>query len=156
MKTDVQKGLSKHGAVLINVTSAGYLTVFDCRKICFLGEEDFCKGRGVRRAALKSWKTEFTAGLREALLELETKGFLTATAYRIKEQLRWIRHAESKGLNGEPLVFSEEPLKPIGKALEIFKKHIIVIGRRWKSGHTNARLEGLNGLFQAARARARG
>jgi len=24
------------------------------------------------------------------------------------------------------------------------------------SGHTNARLEGLNGLFQAARARARG
>ncbi|MBW1995768.1 MAG: transposase, partial [Deltaproteobacteria bacterium] len=27
---------------------------------------------------------------------------------------------------------------------------------RWNSGHTNARLEGLNNLFQAARARARG
>jgi hypothetical protein len=27
---------------------------------------------------------------------------------------------------------------------------------RWTSTYTNARLEGLNGLFQAARARARG
>ncbi|MBT8763244.1 hypothetical protein KFV02_04785 [Desulfohalobiaceae bacterium Ax17] len=53
MKTAVQKGLSKHGAVLINVTSAGYLTVFDCKKICFLGEEDFCKGRGVRRGCIR-------------------------------------------------------------------------------------------------------
>jgi transposase len=28
--------------------------------------------------------------------------------------------------------------------------------QRWTSSHSNARLEGLNGLFQAARARARG
>jgi len=28
--------------------------------------------------------------------------------------------------------------------------------QRWRSSHSNARLEGLNGLFQAARARARG
>ncbi|WP_459866329.1 transposase [Endothiovibrio diazotrophicus] len=28
--------------------------------------------------------------------------------------------------------------------------------RRWRSTYTNARLEGFHGLFQAARARARG
>ncbi|WP_294046825.1 transposase, partial [Thiolapillus sp.] len=28
--------------------------------------------------------------------------------------------------------------------------------RRWTSTYTNARMEGLNSLFQAARARARG
>jgi len=48
MKTAVQKGLSKHGAVLINVTSAGYLNIFDCRKIWFPWRR-ICKGRGVRR-----------------------------------------------------------------------------------------------------------
>ncbi|WP_457572208.1 transposase, partial [Desulfovulcanus sp.] len=53
-------------------------------------------------------------------------------------------------------IASEELLKPIGKALGTFKKHINAIARRWISGHTNARLEGLNGLFQAAQARARG
>jgi len=49
LKTTLQKCMSKHGAVLINMTNAGCLTVFDCKKICFLGGEVFCKGRGVRR-----------------------------------------------------------------------------------------------------------
>jgi hypothetical protein len=30
------------------------------------------------------------------------------------------------------------------------------VATRWTSSHSNARLEGLNGLFHAARARARG
>ena len=34
--------------------------------------------------------------------------------------------------------------------------HLGRILQRWTSFHSNARLEGLNGLFQAARARARG
>ena len=38
----------------------------------------------------------------------------------------------------------------------ILKKHAAAILRRWTSTYSNAKLEGLNGLFQAARARARG
>ena len=122
--------------------------------------------KGTRWAVLKSWETELTATQQEALLELESKGFLTATAYRIKEQLRWIRHAESEQAlkwritrfirHAYEQIDSEELLNPVRKALETFKKHLNAIARRWISGHTNARLEGLNGLFQAARARARG
>ncbi len=43
-----------------------------------------------------------------------------------------------------------------GEPLETFENHLHRILERWTSTHTNARLEGLNGLFQAARARARG
>ena len=39
---------------------------------------------------------------------------------------------------------------------ETVRRHAARIIRRWTSGHSNARLEALNGLFQAARARARG
>jgi transposase len=41
-------------------------------------------------------------------------------------------------------------------ALQTFHGNLERILQRWKSTHSNARLEGLNGLFQAARARARG
>ncbi len=44
----------------------------------------------------------------------------------------------------------------VGKALATFEKHLERILQRWTSTHSNARMEGLNGLFQAARARARG
>ena len=47
-------------------------------------------------------------------------------------------------------------LEPVFKALETLVRHKDQIAARWNSGHTNARLEGLNSLFQAARARARG
>lgn len=36
------------------------------------------------------------------------------------------------------------------------ERHAEQVVRRWVSGLTNARLEGMNGLFQAARSRARG
>ncbi len=42
------------------------------------------------------------------------------------------------------------------KALEKVKKHQKRILERWTSTHSNARMEAMNGLFQAARARARG
>jgi transposase len=47
-------------------------------------------------------------------------------------------------------------LKPVLGALATLEKHAERILARWTSGHSTARLEGLNGLFQAARARARG
>ncbi|MDJ0942245.1 MAG: transposase [Kiloniellales bacterium] len=46
----------------------------------------------------------------------------------------------------------EAVLTPVAKALETFEKNL----PRWTSTHNIARIEGLNGLFQAARARARG
>jgi transposase len=42
------------------------------------------------------------------------------------------------------------------KALATLQNHIDRVVQRWTSTYTNARLEGFNGLFQAARARARG
>ena len=56
----------------------------------------------------------------------------------------------------EELIGESVLLKPIGKALKTFKEHLPRILRRWESLLSNARLEGLNGLFQAARSRARG
>ena len=40
--------------------------------------------------------------------------------------------------------------------MNTFASHVERIVQRWTSSHSNARLEGLNGIFQAARARARG
>ena len=42
------------------------------------------------------------------------------------------------------------------KALETVERHFERILERWTSTHNNARMEAMNGLFQAARARARG
>jgi transposase len=47
-------------------------------------------------------------------------------------------------------------LKPMAKALNTLERHADQVVRRWFSGLTNARLEGMNGLFQAARSRAHG
>ncbi len=61
----------------------------------------------------------------------------------------FIRHARD-GLAEEAI------LEPVRKALETFEKHLEAILERWTSTHNNARIEGLNSLFQAARAWARG
>jgi transposase len=42
------------------------------------------------------------------------------------------------------------------KAVETVDKHQHRILERWTSSHNNARLEGFNGIFKAAKARARG
>ena len=47
-------------------------------------------------------------------------------------------------------------LEPMRSALITMKAHKDRVVQRWTSTYTNARLEGFNGLFQAARARARG
>ena len=122
--------------------------------------------KALRWAVLKAADGKLTAKQAVALAELEATDLFTATAWRIKEKLRWIRNAETiqaarwritafirharNRLAGEVL------LEPVRKALETFEKHLGRILQRWTSTHANARLEGLNGLFQAARARARG
>ncbi len=122
--------------------------------------------KALRWAVLKAADGKLTTKQAVALAELEATDLFTATAWRIKEKLRWIRnavtvqaarwritafirHARSR-LAGEAL------LEPVRKALETFERHLGRILQRWTSTHANARLEGLNGLFQAARARARG
>ena len=51
----------------------------------------------------------------------------------------------------------DEPIfEPMRKAVATLERHTERVVRRWTSTYTNARLEGLNSLFQAARARARG
>lgn len=119
-----------------------------------------------RWATLKAGDRALTEAQHAALAELEAGGFATAAAYRTKEMLRWIRRANSpqaarwritrfinhirQTLNPTAL------LEPVRKALRTFQNHLDLIVQRWSSTHSNARLEGLNGLFQAARARARG
>jgi transposase len=122
--------------------------------------------KGARWAALKKPEA-LTEKQRQALEELETGGFATAEAYRAKEMLRWVRVAATAQaarwrlthfLNhvGERLDEADTILDPVRDAVETVRRHAARIIRRWNSGHSNARLEALNGLFQAARARARG
>ena len=122
--------------------------------------------KAARWAVLKAGDRTLTDDQRHALAELETGGFATAAAYRAKEMLRWIRHAPTPqaarwritrfinhiGLGLDPTAL----LDPVRKALRTFSANLDRILQRWTSSHSNARLEGLNGIFQAARSRARG
>jgi transposase len=122
--------------------------------------------KAIRWAVLRAGDGNLTDDQRIALAELETGGFATAAAYRAKEMLRWIRKADSPqaarwritrfinhiGLGLDPTAL----LDPVRRALGTVATHVERIIQRWKSSHSNARLEGLNGVFQAARARARG
>ena len=122
--------------------------------------------KAIRWAVLRAGDGNLTDDQRIALAELETGGFATAAAYRAKEMLRWIRKADSPqaarwrvtrfinhiGLGLDPTAL----LDPLRRALGTVATHAERIIQRWKSSHSNARLEGLNGVFQAARARARG
>lgn len=121
---------------------------------------------GSRWGVLKGRETTRTQTQEEALRELESEGFATGIAYNIKEKLRWIRRAETshaakwRATNfinyARRLTEGKEMLGQVRKAIETFERHLERILFRWRSWHTNARLEGFNGLFQAARARARG
>ncbi|MCQ3951219.1 MAG: ISL3 family transposase [Planctomycetes bacterium] len=117
------------------------------------------------RFALLKNSENVTATQQAALAELEQRGLATAQAYRCKETLGWIREAESPQAASWRLTrfvgyFTEQMkaavLAPMKKALTTMAGMKSLIVQRWHSTYTNARLEGLNGLFQAARARARG
>ena len=117
-----------------------------------------------RWAVLKS--TGLTAKQQRALQELEDGDFLTTIAWRIKEKLRWVRQAQTLRAarwsmthflhHARSMLTTAPALDAIRKALATLQAHIPLILQRWASTYSNARMEGLNSLFQAARARARG
>lgn len=122
--------------------------------------------KGTRWAILKGKESSRSSLQKEALLELEMAGYATAKAFRVKEMLRWVRQAQTKQAArwrssnflrmASELIGQEVLLKPVRIALQTFKEHLPRIIHRWESLLCTARLEGLNSLFQAARARARG
>ena len=101
-----------------------------------------------------------------ALQELLADESATADAWIIKEKLRWIQQAPTpRGARWRIthfLNFAREAiadkalLAPVRKALNTLERHADRVIRRWLSALTNARLEGMNSLFQGARSRARG
>ena len=121
----------------------------------------------LRWAVLKRGEADhLTANQLKALAELVEHGLDTAPAWRIKEKLRWIREAKTpraaqwrithflnyaRELIGDAAIF-----EPVRKALDSLEKHAKRVIQRWHSTYTNARMEGLNSLFRAAKARARG
>ncbi|BDD85985.1 ISL3 family transposase [Desulfofustis limnaeus] len=124
--------------------------------------------RTTRWAVLKN---EESTGLseqeRQALAELNAMDFFTAIAWRVKERLRWVRKASTAQaakwrLSNFLLCMAEANLtkspllRPVIAAIETVIRHRRAIESRWESGHSTARLEGLNSIFQAAKARARG
>ena len=91
-------------------------------------------------ASLASWWKKFTSG--------------SSRAAKTPQAARWsitnyINYARS-------LIGVGEIFEPMRKALATLERHAERVVRRWTSTYTNARMEGLNSLFQAARARARG
>ncbi len=120
--------------------------------------------KATRWAVLKS--TGLTAKQKLALQELEDGDFLTTIAWRIKETLRWVRQAPTLRAarwrmthflqHARSMLTTAPALDAIKKALNTLQAHIPLILQRWASTYSNARMEGLNSLFQAARARARG
>jgi len=122
--------------------------------------------KATRWAVLKASDKVLTESQIEAIRELEEADLCTAKAWRIREMLRWINKAQSLGaakwrMNyfityARALVAENPILTPVIKALDTLEKHRQRILRRWRSYYTNARIEGLNSLFQAARSRARG
>ena len=121
---------------------------------------------GVRWAVLKAADGELTEHQKALLAELEDFAKDTAVAWRIKEMLRWVNTAAtsqaacwrlSRFINfASDLIKGNSNLTPVQKALKTVERHRDRILARWGNDYTNARLESLNGLFQAARARARG
>ena len=122
--------------------------------------------KSLRWAVLKKANGSLTEKQVEALAELEASDLKTGVAWRIKEKLRWIREAESlRAARWRITHFIRYALtelsdcsllEPVRKALATLENHTDEILRRWTSTYTNARMEGLNSLFQAARSRARG
>jgi transposase len=120
-----------------------------------------------RWALLKKGTSDrLTPNQQGALVTILLSELGTAIAWRIKERLSWIREAPTPRAAkwritrfihyAQDLIADNELLMPMTKALETMGRHAKRIVRRWTSTYTNARMEGLNSVFQAARARARG
>ncbi|MGJ7459027.1 transposase [Halomonas sp. MA07-2] len=108
----------------------------------------------LRWAVLKNLDNgNLTASQITALHELVAVQGATGDAWVIKEKLRWIQKAPTPRaarwritnyLKVMQATVSEKPLlKPMGKALTTLERHAEQVVRRWISGLTNARLEGM-------------
>ncbi len=85
-----------------------------------------------------------------AIAELLDQGLDTATAWRVKERLRWVRQAKTsqaarwritRFINyASELLGDSDLLEPVRKALQTLRTHAERVVRRWTSTHTNARL----------------
>ena len=120
-----------------------------------------------RWALLKKWgAARLTVNQHAALQQLIDAGTHTSVAWEVKEKLSWIRLANTPQaarwritnfIKCARSLMGDEPIfEPMRKAVATLERHTERVVRRWTSTYTNARLEGLNSLFQAARARARG
>lgn len=119
-----------------------------------------------RWAVLKAKNSNLTPKQVAALAELEASGLLTGVAWTIKEKLRWVRVAPTLQAarwrlshfirHAREMAASGDLLAPVLTAIDTVEKHKERILRRWASTYSNARMEALNGIFKAARARARG
>lgn len=122
--------------------------------------------KGVRWATLKGAENDLTEKQLDALAELVCQDLQTATAWRIKELLRWVRKAKTMRAAKWRLTWflryawelaaEAELLEPVRKALRTLEKYRDAILARWVSEHSNGRIEALNSIFQATKARARG
>lgn len=122
--------------------------------------------KSLRWAVLKKADGPLTDKQIEALVELEASDLKTGVAWKIKEKLRWVRHAKTaRAARWRLTHFLKyaksqlgdcDVLEPVHKAISTVENHVDRILQRWTSTYTNARMEGLNSLFQAARSRARG
>jgi len=106
--------------------------------------------RGTRWAILKKSEGEFTEKQLDALAELTALDLHTATAWRVKELLRWVRRADSvRGAKwrltwflhvARELVEGIDLLAPVRTALNTIKKHRHAIESRWIFGHSTLKV----------------
>ena len=92
------------------------------------------------------------------MAELEASDLFTAIAWRIQQKLRWVRQAQSIRAarwritnflrHASELLDPDPILDPVRRALATVGTHGKRILQRWTSCHSNARLEGLNGLLE--------
>ena len=115
----------------------------------------------------KKWGvSSLTANQHAALLELIHSDTHTSVAWMVKEKLSWIRLAKTPQAArwritnfiryARSLIGVGDIFEPMRKAVATLERHAERVVRRWTSTYTKARMEGVNSLFQAARARARG
>ena len=109
--------------------------------------------------------TQLTTDERAAIAELISQTSDTATAWRIKEKLSWVRQAPTpcearwritRFLGWAEVLVSGTPrLEPVRQALDTLAAQSDCLVQRWASTHTSALFELLNDGLEAARVRAR-
>jgi transposase len=116
--------------------------------------------QGARFALLKN-PDHLTDRQREQLKAITTRNAALAEAYRMKETFRDLYHQpdlnSAKGfLKGWVTMAAQSTLKPVVKAAKTILNRADGILRWYTSHLTNAVMEGLNSLLQAAKRKARG